>query len=281
MASIVCPVCGDSTHAAYCHPEAAIHRCTRCGHAFSPLSTITTAETYAPEYYDVAHRNWFLHPNLPLFAWISRQLPENVDSIIDVGCGKGDFLRYFRSHRGIPRLVGLDLSPNARDDEIEYLEGDVSGLDISEKFDAVVSLAVIEHVPDVRAFARRLVALGRPGALVVVMTLNDSGLLYRTSRMGRSLGLSVAFDRLYSTHHLHHFTPRSLQTLLVRAGLEVVTVRNHNTPLSAIDVPTGNYLIAGIMKLAVAGIFAAGRVTGGCYLQTIVSRVPESVPNPG
>ena len=56
-------------------------------------------EEYTPEYYEETHRNWFANPNFALFRWIEHQLPAEIRSVLDVGCGRGDFLKFLRRQR--------------------------------------------------------------------------------------------------------------------------------------------------------------------------------------
>lgn len=271
--SVACPVCAADAPFAYHHPEARIHRCARCTHAFSDPASISAAEEYGPAYYEVAHRNWFEHPNVRLFQWIERQLPSNVTSVIDAGCGKGQFLDYLRKKRPHLRLVGVDLSENENRNGIQFHRGDAAKLELGT-FDAVVSLATIEHVVDIGEFAEQLRALCNPGGLAFVMTLDDSGLVYLAARIGRRFGVPVAFNRLYSAHHLHHFTSRSLAQLLERKGLRLRNTLHHGVPLRALDMPPVSALARPVYVAAIASLFAAGRLARRSFLQTVVVERP-------
>lgn len=266
-----CPICISPSDKRYQHPDGEIFRCRDCGHAFTSLDSIEEHETYGATYYENIHRNWFENPNGPLFEWIASHI-DTATSVLDVGCGKGDFLRYLCAARRSVRLVGVDLSPNRDEPGIAYIEGDILNFDTDTKFDAVVSLAVIEHVPDVRSFVKSIADKCTPNGRVIVMTLNETGMLYRCARLGRLLGIQKPFDRLYSVHHLHHFTPLSLQRVLTGAGLTVETTHFHNAPMKSIDVPAGNAIQRFIFRLSVAVIFLLGTFTGSTYLQTCVAR---------
>lgn len=267
---VSCPVCRGNAAVAYLHPDASIYRCEGCTHVFSDPRSIRKHETYGPEYYEEAHRNWFLHPNIRLFRWIVGEIPPQAGSVIDIGCGRGHFLRFLRSVRPGLKLVGVDLSKNETDPGIEYYQGEITDVPLTRKFDVVVSLAVIEHVADVSGFAKRLAALCTPGAQAIVMTLDNNSLLYRVARLVNSFGLRTAFNRLYSTHHLHHFTERSLHLLLESAGISAYKVHRENAPLRAIDIPPGGRMLQPVMWVGVATILALGSITGSAYLQTMI-----------
>lgn len=266
--SIACPVCGEQAQFAYPHPEANIYRCRNCTHAFSDPKSLRETESYSPEYYEETHQNWFANPNFALFAWIDRQIPADARSLIDIGCGRGQFLDYLRANRPNIRLVGVDLSENAPRNNIEFYRGDVSDFQLGS-FDVVVTMATIEHVDDVASFAQSIHDVCGPRGIAFVMTLDDGSLLYRASRMAWRLGVSVGFDRLYSAHHLNHFTHRSLVTLLERAGFRAVRSLHCSVPLKALDLPVSP-LLRPIFKAGVKTIFSAGDLFGLSYLQTIM-----------
>jgi len=253
------------------HPEADLYRCRACSHCFSNPDSIVEAEPYTTEYFDEHHQRWFAHPNTALFATIAKGLPRGA-SVLDVGCGRGDFLRYLRGTRSDLTLTGIDLSPNAPVPGIQFLQGDFLTTPIEGRFDAVVSLAVIEHVADIQAFVNRLKQLARPGGRVTVMTLNESSLLFGLARTGKRLGVSLAFDRLYSRHHLHHFTRNSLRALMEGYGFEIESDVTHNAPLAAIDIPSTNRALDAILRSGMWVLCQVGNATGRAYLQTVSCR---------
>jgi len=252
------------------HPEVELHRCAKCSHAFSRADSIAQPERYGSSYYEVDHKRWFEHPNLALFARVASFIPLGA-SVLDVGCGRGDFLRFARNSRPDLRLAGIDIAKNDESsDGVRFLQGDIFQMDADEHFDAIVSLAVIEHVADVTAFVRKLRELMKPRAIAAVMTLNDSSLLYGLARAGRRLGVPLAFNRLYSKHHLHHFTPRSLRTLFREQGFSVRTQFSHDAPIEAMDIPVESEAAGAVLRLGLRIVWTAGRTTDRGYLQTVI-----------
>jgi 2-polyprenyl-3-methyl-5-hydroxy-6-metoxy-1,4-benzoquinol methylase len=96
--------------------------------------------------------------------------------ILDVGCGTGwlcDSLQEFG------QVVGTDLSRDCiraakqRAPRVEFHAGDFMSLDLpAENYDVIVSLEVLAHVYDQRAFANKLAALLKPGGLLILATQN-------------------------------------------------------------------------------------------------------------
>ncbi len=125
------------------------------------------------------------HPNA--LYWSSREIQEirfevlagigikSGDSVLDVGCGFGDFKRWFERQGGELKYTGIDLSPDLlaegekRHPGATLLCGDLFDMDFSEQsFDWVIlSGALNEQLGDSGKYARRvikrMVALCRKG----------------------------------------------------------------------------------------------------------------------
>jgi len=267
-----CTVCGEPAYLLGKHPETALYRCTSCSHCFSTIDEIV--ETYDPSYYEAEHRRWFENPNIALFERIRNTLDHRSGlRIIDVGCGRGHLLRYLESKRPDAHFLGIDLSPNEDTKRIRYLQGDFLTTDLGTNYDVVISLATIEHVADVQSFARRLTDLCQPGGQVIVMTVNESSLLYGLARNLKMVGFPIAFDRLYSAHHINHFTMKSLRRLAEQTGLGVERCCTHNAPMASIDIPlTNSSVLNACLRAAMLGICVLGNLTSSAYLQTIFCR---------
>lgn len=85
--------------------------------------------------------------DLPPFRYIAQRYCP--DSVLDIGCGSGAYLRYFASH-GAERIRGVDNSEGtAKYLEIdEYVQADLGGqLDLAQTFDLVMSVGAIQQVP--------------------------------------------------------------------------------------------------------------------------------------
>ena len=271
-----CPICEARAGFMAAHPECALYRCTSCGHAFSDTQVVAGVEQYDDHYYDKDHQRWFENPNIGLFARIAAMIPNEREfsRVLDVGCGRGDFLRYLARARPGLALTGIDVAKLEPSESIRFLRGDILSASLGESFDIVVSLAVIEHVADVRKFARRLRELCRPGGLIVVMTVNEASLMYWLARTLRHVGFSRAFDRLYGQHHVNHFTQNSLRALWTSRNLQPLRHFTHNGLLAATDIPASSMLSAFVLRCGVAGIMVAGKILNRMYLQTAVYRNP-------
>ncbi len=269
-----CPICLTESQEAYIHPEGILMRCPSCSHCFFNQRTLEQ-EIYSEEYFIKTHKNWFQNPNYRLFKSLARSVTDYGKGarVLDVGCGRGDFLIYLRKTDPTLQLTGIDLAPIPPSESICFITRDIFLLDLPETFDVIVSLAVIEHVSDVRKFLDKLKSFGHPGSTIAIMTLNESGWIYLVAKVLRALGFSGAFNRLYSKHHLHHYTYQSLRQLFEHAGLRIISHRTHNFPLAAVDFPSTNPWVDRIRLCGVAFLFFLGRLGNRAFLQTIVCKI--------
>lgn len=107
--------------------------------------------------------------NRAYHARLLAALPERMDALLEVGCGAGEFTREVAARAR--RVVALDLSAEmlarARAapcaPSIEWRRGDFLAHDFgAERFDAVVSIATLHHLP-LEAGLARMAELLRPG----------------------------------------------------------------------------------------------------------------------
>jgi SAM-dependent methyltransferase len=104
-----------------------------------------------------------------------------VESLLDVGCGPGGFLRYLRGRDHQGRLVAFDQSDAMLAEALAHaggVQGNAEHLPFRDAtFDAVSARHMLYHVPDIPAAVRELGRVARPGAPVLAMT--TSGASYR------------------------------------------------------------------------------------------------------
>jgi SAM-dependent methyltransferase len=269
-----CPICGSPASKIYDHPEAEILRCASCSHCFSDQHSIVP-ETYADDYFINTHRNWFKNPNFELFKKLLELVRPYGDSasVLDVGCGRGDFLIYLQQKYPTLKLTGIDLAPLPTVPGIRLITSDIFDMALTEKFDVIVTLAVIEHVSDIRRFTDMLKQFGHPSSTIAIMTLNEDSLIYSVAKILKRVGIPSVFNRLYSKHHLNHYTLSSLRCLVESSGLNVVSQRTHNFPLAAVDFPSRGPVLDFVQLCGVALLFCLGRLTNKAFLQTIICRV--------
>ncbi|MDO8661110.1 MAG: class I SAM-dependent methyltransferase, partial [Candidatus Woesearchaeota archaeon] len=123
--------------------------CQNCTHFFSLPEK---QEKYSEEYYLKDHENWFLHPNYEYFKKISELIHKFTQkstyqhsTLLDVGCGKGDFLKYLSIHEPNTKLTGIDITNNV-DKRIQFIQGDIMSHNFKKTYSIITAFMVIEHV---------------------------------------------------------------------------------------------------------------------------------------
>lgn len=270
-----CPVClAEEKTLLFNVPGATISQCAHCSHTFSHDFDTPHVEVYNDSYFQEQHKNWFENPNYELFKKIAATCEKTFGnkniSVLDVGCGNGDFLRYL-SGQGFTNLTGVDFSSN-QDDKINFVQKnifEVSADTFGQKFDCVASLATIEHVEDVHKFMNILSSLVKPGGVVCIMTLDDDSIIYRASRWLGKLGIKHGINRVYDRHHINHFSKRSLKKLVDDTNkFAVIEHYNINFPVKAIDLSKSIFNMV-LRPLIMATFFVTNQINRMQFLQVI------------
>ena len=274
-----CSLCFEKKSVTLLDAKFHLYRCAACDHTFTVKSK-EFQEVYEEAYFLEKHKNWFANPHTSLFDFIYKTLaaqkPAPDIKVFDIGCGNGNLLKFLRQRHKTAELWGIDSLKNELEG-VHFVHGDLYKDILNEKFDAVISLMVIEHVDDPLTFTELLNRYLKPGGLLILSTNNNHGLIYKIARALYRVGWRTAFDRLYSDHHLQHFGNASLRLLLERYGFQVIQLKNHNYPLRAVDTPPANPLVKRIYKAAVAVMFVLSDIFGNGFLQTYVCQKTREV----
>ena len=223
----VCPICGKNSAVI----DIDLYRCGPCKHTFSDLKP-QDQKRYDEDYF-TSNPAYFGNPNFRLFDFIHKRLPKGKIRLLEIGCGKGDFLKFMREQEPEAELCGTDLTDNFFND-IRYIKGDFLKEKIEGKFNVIVALAVIEHFDNSLAFIRKVNTLS--DGLIFIMTINNDSLIYKVARLLKQFGIRAVYDRFYYYHHLQHFANYSLRKLLESNGFDVLEQANHAYSVRAIEI---------------------------------------------
>lgn len=158
--------------------------------------------------------------------WKAAQIAKMIErhglrpaTVGEVGCGSGVVLRELSLHPDLKgtRFEGYDISPHAialatelETPTVHFHEGDPLG-DDTERFDLLLALDVLEHVPDYMGFLERC----RPKATLKIyhipLDIHVSAVLRNSFVRNR-----------YTIGHIHYFVAASALDTLRDTGHEIV-----------------------------------------------------------
>jgi SAM-dependent methyltransferase len=226
---IGCP-CGTAEPVAevFATPTRRYVRCPTCDLVFlHPRPTRESVEDYFREAYDGDYGAAEASDDRqPVFQSVLKHLSvyrSAPGSLLDVGCGDGEFLTLCRQAGW--DCSGIELSQQAAFRAIR------KGLTIlpphtlerrewERQFDVISLINVLETVADPLTMLQRAANLLAPRGLMIVRATN--GLFHLPMRMpARWIGSQ--YDQAF---HWYLYTPKALKTLMEGIGLQVVSQRN-------------------------------------------------------
>jgi SAM-dependent methyltransferase len=180
--------------------------------------------------------NAFVHPLDGYYRYprmdVAELLPEELTSLLDVGCGSGAFGRVVREKWGC-RVVGVELNPaaaaNARLVLDHVFEADIINLSIEERFDVITVNDVLEHIENPEALLEKLSGLvARDGRLVISIPNVGHWSIVEDLLAGHWDYLPAG---LLCIDHLRFFTRRSVTSMMERAGWQPIRTQPIPGPL--------------------------------------------------
>ncbi len=229
LSEVPCAVCGGRSVRAIGDDDGyRIVRCADgdCGFVYvSPRPSSEQLAALYATFYDgdtVVPDKWE-HEMSAIFRECRRWLLEEraTGSVLDVGCSFGHFLRDMEREGW--RSVGIEPSPVAAAYAASLLAGTVLTSDFessdleSGSFDAVVSLYVLEHVSDPRAFLEKVHRVLAPRGSAIIRIPYTAPLFPLQRLLRRPL--------MYAPMHLNDFSPDSFRRFARSVGFTSCDVR--------------------------------------------------------
>jgi ubiquinone/menaquinone biosynthesis C-methylase UbiE len=175
--------------------------------------------------------------------------------MLDIGCGKGLFLRDFanglRSRCGVKTIkaTGIDLVRSPSDhfkevcEDFQFVQQNLDGRELplaDGAFDFVCCNQVLEHIFETEKLVREFRRVISPSGLCIISVPNTAAWINRLFFLfaGQPLGSEVGTERITygfwppslqprlerfkPSGHIRDFTPRSLRDLTAHCGFETV-----------------------------------------------------------
>jgi len=160
---------------------------------------------------------------------IFRNIKENHQNILEVGCGEGLILERLKDRFPERHIAGIDIEPEnisiCRKHGLEAIQADVYNLPfLNESFDCCLCIDVFEHLSSpLEALNQMKEVLCHNGRLIVVIP-NDRNFFLARMAFGK---IKEAF---YNAGHVKIWSPSKLKSFLKKEGFSVM--ENKNIPLA-------------------------------------------------
>lgn len=248
-----CPAChGDAPHAlnwpfsglgeSIFNITAAFHACPACGLVYTAnLNDATLAGFYTGEcaYFSSDHFDINSRENIEKYkAYRELLVAEGLADcdILDVGCGRGGFLRWLKQQHWRGACRGVDADPrsipgeNTSGDQIGFAQGDVFQIPASDGSQEVLTyFHVLEHLRDLdRALAEAARVLEEGGHLLIEVPDAER---YAELPIGTAFWFSIR-------EHVNHFSSAALEKLLRRHNLAVLRIGRGILPTPEFSYPS-------------------------------------------
>lgn len=202
-------------------------RCDHCGIVQTGIDrhVIDYASLYR-DYY--GNRHGIFEPITNWLRWrkVKRYFPDwRVKKVLDIGCGKGGFLRHLKLQGWQVNGVELIASPYAEFWKRANLEvTTVSEVDEAKyspgSFDLVTFWHVFEHLPSPPGVLDMVFKVLKPMGILVIAVPNINGLQAKLFKEN--------WFHLEVPRHLFHFSKKSLSRILQDHGFDLIKIKNYS-----------------------------------------------------
>lgn len=208
-----------------------LRECRACGLVFNAAFEADLVPYDAAYENRQSHSEAFAAHTVKVAKVIASLLEAPRPRILEVGCGKGQFLRQLVEYVG-GEGVGFDTSYEgpSREGNLVFHTEYLNASGVPGPFDAVVCRHVIEHVPQIGPFLKELAAIAR--------ACGEPFVFLETPRLEWILQHRSAWDFFYE--HCNYFTEPALARLCVQAGFRVLAqypVFDRQYQLLALELP--------------------------------------------
>ncbi len=199
--------------------------CNKCGNVFNESGSRDSIKSFYSDSYKLmdqsseAETKFFseqssvTHSKMILNLLLNNVSLSEKGNVLDIGCGKGNFLFEFSMAKPKWNITGIEISKSALFHARKKLpkadlREDLFKNDFDKKFDLVVALNVLEHLEQPIEFLKDITS-----------TLDENGLVLLDIP-----NFKVNPVDLFVFDHLIHFTRETLENLLTLSELKIVKI---------------------------------------------------------
>lgn len=155
---------------------------------------------------------------------------KKVNSVLDLGCAKGEWLYFLKKKTNIKNLVGVDYSQNLINSgkknlynlNIEFYKGSAETIKLKKKFDVIVASGLVSYFDNVKKFINNSIKkLNKGGILIILDNFNpydvDVILKYRNNKY------SQKFEKGWNLHSIE-----TIKKNLIYSKAKLINIKKFN-----------------------------------------------------
>ena len=165
-------------------------------------------------------------------AEISDLLPENIERVLEIGCGNGSTLKWLKNYKNAKFISGVELNKElyySNNLELDlFISGNIEELDLNilpNSIDLLLCLDVLEHLNNPWDILDKLYQLMKPGSVLIVSLPNIShksvilSLLFKNDWCYQNSGI---LDKT----HIRFFTKKTSSLMISRSNFKIEAVKS-------------------------------------------------------
>ncbi len=208
-----------------------IYSCQKTNYRFyHPKEVIGDAKFYEHLNQVIGSENYYFEDKWEYQIAKNAIAKHNVNTILDIGCGGGEFLQYFTADY---EVVGIEYNEKAlellRSKGITHYKIMIEEFSEAEenqnKFDVITAFQVLEHIYDANSFISAILKCLKPGGLLIFGTPNNTPYIYGHDRL-HPLNLPP--------HHMGLWNYKSLRKLELIFPIDTLSTKIE--PYNSVDL---------------------------------------------